>query len=294
MKKWGFILIILICLGFAFTNVQSYFDSKINIENSYDQNDGGRDTSGNVQTKEITKEQIYLGNLLLVNSEFPVHQQSMKSDVVHLTPRHELTQNYVLMGSDIYLSEDVAREFSTMILSAEKEGLHNFAITSGFRNLNEQELLYQQMGSDYALPPGNSEHNLGLSLDVGSTQMKMASAPEGKWLEKNAWKYGFILRYPKDKSKITGIQYEPWHIRYVGLPHSAIMQEKNFVLEEYLDFLKGEKQITAHFNEEKYNITYYPITENTTIEVPENHPYQISGNNIDGVIVTEMVPVTPR
>ncbi|MBU5494611.1 D-alanyl-D-alanine carboxypeptidase family protein, partial [Enterococcus sp. S177_ASV_20] len=107
-------------------------------------------------------------------------------------------------------------------------------INSGYRDFDEQSVLYQEMGAEYALPAGYSEHNSGLSLDVGSSLTKMERAPEGKWIEENAWKYGFILRYPEDKTELTGIQYEPWHIRYVGLPHSAIMKEKNFVLEEYM------------------------------------------------------------
>ena len=115
----------------------------------------------------------------------------------------------------------------------------------------------------------------------------MAEAPEGKWMEKNAWKYGFILRYPADKTDITGIQYEPWHIRYIGLPHSVIMEEKHFVLEEYLDYLKEEKKISATIGGKKYTITYYPITDSTTIPVPANGQYEISGNNMDGIILTE-------
>jgi D-alanyl-D-alanine carboxypeptidase len=222
----------------------------------------------------------------LVNSEYPIHQESIKSDIVHLSANYELTQGYVLLGNDIYLSKDIAHKFSEMVAAAEKEGIQYFAITSGFRDFDEQSVLYQDMGSAYALPPGYSEHNLGLSLDVGSTQMKMADAPEGKWLEKNAWKYGFILRYPKDKTAITGIQYEPWHIRYVGLPHSAIMEEKNFALEEYLDFLKEQKSILTTIHGEKYEISYYPVTEDTTIHVPSNLHWEISGNNMDGVIMT--------
>ena len=76
-------------------------------------------------------------------------------------------------------------------------------------------------------------------------QTEMNQAPEGKWLTKNAWTYGFILRYPKDKTAITGIQYEPWHFRYVGLPHSLIMQQKNLALEQYLEYLKEEKTIST-------------------------------------------------
>lgn len=114
----------------------------------------------------------------------------------------------------------------------------------------------------------------------------MERAPEGKWVEENVWKHGFVLRYPKNKSNITGIQYEPWHIRYVGLPHSAIMQEKKFTLEEYLDFLKEKKEISTNVEGKEYKVSYYKFSNNTTISVPINQHYEISGNNMDGVIVT--------
>jgi zinc D-Ala-D-Ala carboxypeptidase len=105
-------------------------------------------------------------------------------------------------------------------------------------------------------------------------------------LKKNAWSYGFILRYPRDKSAITGIQSEPWHFRYVGLPLSAIMQEKNLVLEQYLDFLKEKKTFTTTIDHQSYEISYYPVSNNTTIPVPADGHYEISGDNMDGVIVT--------
>ncbi|MGE7762907.1 VanY-A/VanY-F/VanY-M family D-Ala-D-Ala carboxypeptidase [Peribacillus sp. NPDC097895] len=289
MKKWGFLLLLLLCLCLTFINIEPFFEPKEEIQN-YDhyENDKVEDRriSGNLQKKEITEEQIYQGNLLLVNSEYPVHPESIKSDVINLSTHNVLTKGYGLLESAIYLSEDIARRFSEMITAAEKEGVRNFSITSGFRDFDKQSVLYQEMGSAYALPAGYSEHNLGLSLDVGSTQMKMAEASEGKWIEKNAWKYGFILRYPKDKTDVTGIQYEPWHIRYVGLPHSAIMKEKNFALEEYLDYLKEEKHISESINGEKYSITYYSISQSRTFNVPDNSYFEISGNNMDGVIVT--------
>ncbi|RDW21182.1 VanY-A/VanY-F/VanY-M family D-Ala-D-Ala carboxypeptidase [Oceanobacillus chungangensis] len=288
MKKWGF-LILLLFLGLIFVNIESFFEPNIEVQ-KYDQyvNDLADDKSvnENIQTIEILMKQIYQGNLLLVNNEYPVHQESIKSDIINLNSKTELSNGYELPGNDIYLSEDVAREFSKMIAAAEKEGVHNFSITSGFRDFDMQSMLYKEMGSSYALPAGYSEHNLGIALDVGSTQMKMADAPEGKWIEDNAWKYGFILRYPKDKTNVTGIQYEPWHIRYVGLPHSAIMKGKNIVLEEYLDYLKEEKTISASINGGKYMITYYPSFGSRMINIPDNSYFEISGNNIDGVIVT--------
>jgi zinc D-Ala-D-Ala carboxypeptidase len=285
MKKWGFLLLIVLSMGITVVNRLEFFeDNKVEIKHFVPDHKLDEST----QLVEIREELVYQGNLLLVNNEYPVHEESIKSDVVNLIEHRELTEGYGLLESEIYLSEEVAYEFSEMINAAGEEGVRNFSINSGFRDFDEQNVLYQQMGSSLALPAGHSEHNLGLSLDVGSTQMKMSEAPEGRWIEQNAWKYGFILRYPKDKTQVTGIQYEPWHIRYVGLPHSAIIQEKNFALEEYMEYLREEKHITAIVNGEEFTVTYYPIETSRSIKVPENSKYEISGNNIDGVIVTEL------
>lgn len=283
MKKWGFLLLVAVSIGFAVENRLDFFKDKVEIKHFVPDHKLDETT----QLVEIGKELVYQGNLLLVNNEHPVHKESIKSDVVNLFQHRELTEGYGLLDNEIYLSEEVAHAFSEMIDTAGEEGVRHFSINSGFRDFDEQNVLYQQMGSSLALPAGHSEHNLGLSLDVGSTQTKMSEAPEGKWIEKNAWKHGFILRYPKDKTHVTGIQYEPWHIRYVGLPHSAIIQEKNLALEEYIDYLRVEKNLTAIVNEEEYTVTYYPIEASSSIQVPENSQYEISGNNIDGVIVTE-------
>ncbi|MGE7185702.1 VanY-A/VanY-F/VanY-M family D-Ala-D-Ala carboxypeptidase [Peribacillus sp. NPDC006672] len=290
MKKWGFLLILALCLGFVF-NILPLSQDKIETQKD-EQNDRGtldnRTASESIQKISLTEEQIYQGNLLLVNSEYPVHQVGVKSDIVNLFTHKELTKGYGLLDNEIKLSEEIAEKFSEMIAVAKKNGVSDFLITSGYRDFDEQASLYEEMGSDYALPAGYSEHNLGLALDVGSTLMKMEEAPEGEWIEENSWKYGFILRYPAYKTDITGIQYEPWHIRYVGLPHSAIMQEKNLALEEYLDYLKEEKSISISVDGKTYTISYYPISQNNTIEVdvPANGDYEISGNNVDGVIVT--------
>ncbi|MGE7950479.1 VanY-A/VanY-F/VanY-M family D-Ala-D-Ala carboxypeptidase [Lysinibacillus xylanilyticus] len=289
MKKRGFLLIFVICLGVtAFKIVPFFQGEKVVIRNAYNENGvvEGTLSSGNIKKVEIPVEQIYQGNLLLVNSQHPVHNESIKSDVINLSAREELVKGYRVFNSETFLSEDIASKFSDMVLDAEEDGVSNFLITSGFRGLDEQAELYQEMGFNRAMPAGYSEHNLGLSLDVGSTQGKMEVAPEGEWIAENAWKYGFTLRYPEDKTDVTGIMNEPWHIRYVGLPHSAIMKEMNFVLEEYIDYLKEQKYISATVNGQNYEVYYYPVTENTTINVPANLRYEVSGNNTDGVIVT--------
>lgn len=286
MKKWGFLSVFALFLVFIF-KILPISQDKVE-DRLYEQNDNT--AIENSQKIEITEEQIHQGNLLLVNSEYAVEKAGIQSDIINLFTHKELNTGYQLLNNEIKLSEEIAEKFSEMIAAAEEDGVSNFLISNGYRDFNEQNRLYKEMGTDYALPAGHSEHNLGLALDVGSTQMKMKEAPEGEWIEENSWKSGFILRYPANKTDITGIQYEPWHIRYVGLPHSAIMQEMNLALEEYLDYLKDEKSISVSVERKKYTISYYPISQNGTIEVevPENEQYEISGNNIDGVIVTTL------
>ncbi|ARX68675.1 MULTISPECIES: M15 family metallopeptidase [Bacillus] len=283
MKKWVFISFFIactVCVGFY---ISPLFQKEIDVKIV------GKDElvkAANTERKEITKEQIYKGDLLLVNRDYPVKKDSIRSDIINVNHNSELVRGYVIFDRNLRLSKYVVKKFLNVVDAAGKDGVQHFLMSSGYRDFKEQSKLYKEMGSDYALPAGYSEHNLGLSLDVGSTQKKMEKAPEGKWIEENVWKHGFVLRYPKNKSNITGIQYEPWHIRYVGLPHSAIMQKKNFTLEEYLEFLKEEKEISTEVEGKKYTVSYYKVSENMKVNIPANKQYEISGNNMDGVIVT--------
>ncbi|PFO82752.1 VanY-A/VanY-F/VanY-M family D-Ala-D-Ala carboxypeptidase [Bacillus cereus] len=283
MKKWVFISLFILCTVCVGIYIAPLFQNGVDVKIV---EKGDKVNATNTEKKEITKEQIYKGDLLLVNKDYPVQEDSIKSDIINVFQNTELVRGYVVLDRSTHLSKDIVKKFLKIVEAAEKEGVHHFLISSGYRDFKEQRNLYEKMGSDYALPAGYSEHNLGLSLDVGSTQMKMEKAPEGKWIEDNVWKYGFVLRYPKNKSNITGIQYEPWHIRYVGLPHSAIMQKKKFTLEEYLDFLKEKKEISTNVEGKEYTVSYYKVSNNTTINVPVNQYYEISGNNMDGVIMT--------
>jgi len=282
MKKWVFLVIVVLFLGYA---AARYLPDTGNLADKNDKIQKGsiRDSDS---LKVVTQDQVYQGDLLLVNKQYPVHEDSVKSDIVTLFDQKDLVQGYGLLDTSIRLSESVAHKFNKMIKAAEKDGVNHFLISSGYRDFEEQEQLYAEKGSDYALPAQYSEHNLGLSLDIGSSQSEMSKATEGKWLEKNAWKYGFILRYPKDKTEITGIKYEPWHFRYVGLPHSAIIQEKGIVLEQYLDLLKENSEISTVVDGKTYTVNYYPVSGYTSIKIPKEGQYKTSGDNMDGVIVT--------
>ncbi|WP_017690764.1 D-Ala-D-Ala carboxypeptidase VanY [Paenibacillus sp. PAMC 26794] len=284
MKKWGF-LICIVLIGYIVTQSPGWLQQKhelpIEIQNTHE-NPAGYTASvtGNIH------DQVHKGNLLLVNKQYPVDAEGVKSDIVYVADEDELLRGYGIMDQKIMLSRQVAQEFQRMVEAAGEEGVRYFLISSGYRDFAKQDELYREKGSDYALPAGHSEHNLGLSLDVGSSLAAMNEAPEGAWLEKNAWKYGFILRYPKDKVRITGIQYEPWHFRYVGLPHSAVMHDNNLVLEEYLELLKEKENITVEVEGEAYHIRYYRATQDMTVYIPEQGQTEISGDNMDGVIVT--------
>ncbi|MEK4263218.1 M15 family metallopeptidase [Paenibacillus sp. FSL L8-0499] len=281
MKKWGFLALVVLLLGYA---AARYLPNTGNL--GYDDKIRRGSITNNNSLEVVTQDQVYQGDLLLVNRQYPVHEDSVKPDIVTLYEQADLVQGYGLLDTSIRLSESVAHKFNKMVKAAEKEGVNHFLISSGYRDFEEQEKLYQEKGSDYALPAQYSEHNLGLSLDIGSSQAEMSKAPEGKWLQKNAWKYGFILRYPKDKTEITGIKYEPWHFRYVGLPHSAIIHEKGLVLEQYLDLLKENKEISTTVDGKAYTVSYFPVSKYTTIKIPQEGQYMTSGDNMDGIIVT--------
>ena len=93
----------------------------------------------------------------------------------------------------------------------------------------------EKLAEEYVALPGTSEHQLGLSVDINADTTKCSSEKVYQWLDENAWKYGFIKRYPSDKTDITGISNEPWHYRYVGKDAAKIMKEENLCLEEYLE-----------------------------------------------------------
>ncbi|MCG3421216.1 M15 family metallopeptidase [Oceanobacillus jordanicus] len=276
MKKVG--LIILLVVGIVTAFMITFMSNEIVIE------EDKSGFPGDTDVKTIQEDDIHKGNLVLINENYPVEKEGVKNDIQTFHP--EDFKGVQLLDQEIQLSQSISQKFMDMAEDAQHDGVDSFTITSGYRGIEAQTLLFKEMGEDYALPGGYSEHNSGLAMDVGSTEGLMANASEGKWIEDNAWKHGFILRYPENKTSITGIEYEPWHIRYVGLPHSALMYEHDFVLEEYLDYVKDQKELYASFEGKEYFITYYPYGENQQIELPVDHEYMITGDNMNGVIVT--------
>ena len=119
---------------------------------------------------------------------------------------------------------------------------YSMDLMSGYRSFETQEELYNdyvavdgvEKADTYSAWPGHSEHQTGLAFDVGWVDLQFADTPAGRWLANHAHEYGFIIRYPEGKEDITGYQYEPWHIRYLGVELATKVHQSGLCLEEYL------------------------------------------------------------
>lgn len=153
-------------------------------------------------------------------------------------------------GSQVQLDERVAPQYAAMYAAAKKDG-YTLTPYSGYRtyarqkeNFERRVSYYVEQGASKAearqktqtriLPAGASEHNMGFAMDIVSASADFVSTKEFSWLTEHAHEYGFILRYPENKTDITGVMYEPWHWRYVGEKAAKEMKTSGQCLEEYL------------------------------------------------------------
>ena len=144
------------------------------------------------------------------------------------------------------LRKEAAKSLEKMFKAAEKKKIILYGV-SGYRSYARQKQIYDQnvarrgksATDTVSARPGSSEHQTGLTIATSARsvgcQLSQAfgDTKEGKWVAKNAHKYGYIIRYPYGKSKITGYHYEPWHIRYVGIPVATYLYKNKLTLEEY-------------------------------------------------------------
>ena len=163
---------------------------------------------------------------------------------------------FVKLKYDQSVDERIYPDLQQMMDDCRAEGLKPM-VCSGYRSIEKQTKLFNNKIQEYlnqgysqekarseaeqwVAVPGTSEHHLGIAVDIISENYqylddKQEQTPEQQWLLKNCWKYGFILRYPSDKSELTGIHYEPWHYRYVGKEAAEYITTHNLCLEEYLE-----------------------------------------------------------
>ena len=223
-----------------------------------------------IKTKETAstskKESSQLSKKEKLNQQLPKGAKPSNWDLLLVNYNHPLNDNYQPKLEEIdgqRLDKRVVSHYEAMAKAAKKAGVP-LTIVSSYRSAtyqrkiyNEQIQTYVNQGkskkeaekatADYMTKPGTSEHHTGLSLDVlgmsyyekgGTLDEIFAKDKSAKWLAAHCAEYGFIIRYPKGKEKITHIHYEPWHLRYVGKENAQYITTHHLTLEEYIQQLK--------------------------------------------------------
>lgn len=197
--------------------------------------------------------------LRLISSNIPLKSGDIPADLT------ALPSSDTVSGKEIYLSLHAAKALEAMFIEIRAQDISLIdpvtklpaRVLVGYRSYEDQYSLFQkevekQMKKDSTLSremaeaiasatvmrPGTDEHQSGLAVSFAfgnTTSTTFANTDLFRWLSENAWKFGFILRYPADKSAITGISFRPWHFRYVGRTHASLMKENQLSLEEYLE-----------------------------------------------------------
>lgn len=227
---------------------------------------GGNGTAGKSgKTKDTVKQQdgsVFAHRAASKNSEGEREREiyrKNKKTLVLVNGEHAILNSYdpclrTICSGRLQASEKIYPALTQMLADAEEQGYH-YWIASAYRSRERQQRLVEedvrramQKGMSYlqawretckeTMPAGHSEHQTGLALDIlcsGNMKMDVSQKkePGNRWLRENCSRYGFILRYPEEKSEITGISFEPWHFRYVGKQAAKYMQEQDITLEEF-------------------------------------------------------------
>lgn len=176
---------------------------------------------------DITATDLSKGYSILVNKFHYLDTDFKVDDLVNVS------NWYAYEGHTI--RSEVYDSYVKMWKEANKENL-TLLVTSSFRTYKQQEQDYKDYSDDYAARPGHSEHQTGLALDISTYNTidnDFDKTGEYKWLQQNAHKYGFILRYPENKDDITGYKYESWHYRYLGTALATKVYQSNLTYDEY-------------------------------------------------------------
>lgn len=180
-----------------------------------------------------------------------------EENLLLVNEKHGLNKNYIPEGLDIpnieftdesdkeekHVAGVIVKPLEELINKAKEDGIILLG-NSGYRSYKLQEKVYisrvksegSKLADAYVAKPGSSEHQTGLCIDVTNEDRYLVKGTkEADWLAENCYKFGFIIRYPYGRKNITGIEYEPWHIRYVGKEAAKYIYDNGITLEEYLE-----------------------------------------------------------
>jgi len=242
-----------------------------------------------IQLTTAYRNQIHdTGYLKLVNRDLYMSRPTDASQIIPVWP------GIAVSRTDITIHQTARTAIAALFEEARYiDGLGQFHVTSGYRSFDRQRELYTgAVDRSYVMPPGHSEHQLGLAADILVVGMPMSSAqmsgtPEAVWLAENAWRHGLILRYPRWAIDITGVAYEPWHFRYVGLVHAWYMRAHDMVLEQYLEYLERYGGFTTVLDGVTFHVLYARPTDDM-LYVPYGLDFTVSTSNRGGYVITAM------
>ena len=191
------------------------------------------------------KTDISQNEKMIVNKYYGLDKDYTPDDLMNITTTYA-------WGNGFQVRKILWDAYLEMFNAAKENGIY-LMINSAYRAYESQEIVFKNyedsQGTAYAetiaARPGHSEHQTGLAIDIFSTKntnrKTFADTEEAEWLANNSYKYGFILRYPKDKESITGYQYESWHFRYVGKDIAKYIFENDITFDEYYAYFIENK-----------------------------------------------------
>ncbi len=269
-------------------------------------NEAGEDISDGETKPEVTEKPFVPATemdlesssiTVFVNKEYALPKDYVPENLV--TPNVKFNLTYY--DERTLMRPEAAKALEQLFTAAKEDNIILYGI-SAYRSYQRQTSIFKnnivKKGKTYTLrysaAPGTSEHQTGLAIDVSAESQgfkldnNFANTPEGMWLEKNSYQYGYIIRYPEGDEDITGYAFEPWHIRYVGKDLAKYLYTNHMTLEEYYHYTPS-----PNFDfEEKYAslINYKP---KKVTPIPESDPSIVIGANgeiIDGSLEEEEVP----
>lgn len=276
------------------------------VWNIYNAVSGGGDSGlpeAKLKDDVATKENSLYGSLILINNSheytFPENENS---ELIKISTfmSYQDTANYAYVDNSFQLNKEAMPHIHEMLNQMYKDLDNEFIISSAYRTYQYQEQL-----TTSSAKAGFSDHHSGYTFSLKRGNAAPLADEDIEWIQKNAYKYGIIMRYPEEKKEITEVSDYKNCFRYVGVPHATyISQHKDesgnadyLCLEEYIEFLKTNANMTnkqgplkVKCDSDIYHIYYYEFSgTQIDIKVPEDektYPYEISGTNDGGVIVT--------
>jgi len=235
--------------------------------------------------------------LRLVGHHFLLDSNYAPTDLVEVyTLSRIFSINISLAG--MQLRQEARIGLESLLAALENEGFEKLLLVSGFRDYDTQAALYNSSRYDVVVAdcgtelfniamPGASEHQLGLAIDLQTVDGNLRDfhlTQAGAWLHDNAHYYGWIVRNREIDEALTNIISEPWHFRYVGVPHAAVMQYLDVCLEQYLDLLRENIVTDIHIRGQSWQVQYFADGEE--VFVPATHLYTTSSDVYGGTLVT--------